>query len=75
MLQLQVTTNMILRGKIRIQHQFATISIIVFRQSTFYCNSKSMPVYEWNQSMHTYKVNEIAQTVLESSESMSSYPN
>ena len=38
--------------------------LLYFRQSTFYHGNKSLPVLKWNRSLHTYKVNEIAQALL-----------
>ena len=35
-----------------------------FKRSTFYYGNKGLPVFEWNYSMHTYKVDEIAQALL-----------
>ena len=47
---------------------FCVVHAIFFRQrSTFYQDNKSLPVFEWNHSMHTYKVNEIAQVLLNDS--------
>ena len=40
---------------------------VLFRRNTFYRGNKSLPVFEWNRSMHTYKVNEIAQALLNDS--------
>ena len=41
--------------------------MLFFRQSVFYHGNKSLPVFEWNRSMHTYKVNEIARALLNDS--------
>ena len=54
-------------GACFINYSFYSTCYVFFRRSTFYRGNKSLPAFEWNHSMHTYKVNEIAQALLNDS--------
>ena len=38
--------------------------IVLYRKGMFYRGNKSIPVFEWNKPLHTYKVQDVAQALL-----------